>query len=247
MTKHVREKCGKRPDGDPDVRRVGRTDGRRVGWTESRTDGDPDGHHHTIIRPVWRRAYKRVILAIIRAATPPPPPPPTPPSSGPNHVVDKSGHESPPPSFSKFSWSVYVNRWEIYMCNGRYMNGRNSCGLTRYIPISSKSARRGVGSGLWIGFDSLCVLGPIHHKNDRLGPLLCWAILQFSSHCNHFNGIWRNWTGIKYVTPSTGVWVFREDPSTKMAGWSLIGWDMFVSPLISSFWPHLPPKHSHPS
>ena len=28
-----------------------RTDGRRVG----RTDGDPDGHHHTIIRPVWRR------------------------------------------------------------------------------------------------------------------------------------------------------------------------------------------------
>ena len=31
----------------------GRTDGRRVGRT--------DGHHHTIIRPVWRRAYKKTI------------------------------------------------------------------------------------------------------------------------------------------------------------------------------------------
>ena len=40
MSKHVGENCGKRMDGDPD--------GRRVGWT----DGDPDGHHHTIIRPV---------------------------------------------------------------------------------------------------------------------------------------------------------------------------------------------------
>ena len=40
MSKHVGEK----------VRKMGgrRPDGRRVG----RTDGDPDGHHHTIIRPV---------------------------------------------------------------------------------------------------------------------------------------------------------------------------------------------------
>ena len=40
MSKHVGEKCGKlwRTDGDP--------------------DGRTDGHHHTIIRPVWRRAYK---------------------------------------------------------------------------------------------------------------------------------------------------------------------------------------------
>ena len=37
MSKHVGEKCGKRAE-------TGRTDG----WT----DGDPDGHHHTIIRPV---------------------------------------------------------------------------------------------------------------------------------------------------------------------------------------------------
>ena len=33
MSKHVGEKCGKWADGDPDGR-------------------DPDGHHHTIIRPV---------------------------------------------------------------------------------------------------------------------------------------------------------------------------------------------------
>ena len=38
---HVGEKCGK----------LWRTDGR----TETRTDG----HHHTMIRPVWRRAYKK--------------------------------------------------------------------------------------------------------------------------------------------------------------------------------------------
>ena len=39
MSKHVGEK----------VRKMGgRRPGRRVGWT----DGDPDGHHHTIIRPV---------------------------------------------------------------------------------------------------------------------------------------------------------------------------------------------------
>ena len=40
MSKHVGEKCGKWADRDPDGRRVGRS------------DGDPDGHHHTIIRPV---------------------------------------------------------------------------------------------------------------------------------------------------------------------------------------------------
>ena len=36
MSKHVREKCGKRADGDPD----------------GESDGRTDGHHHTIIRPV---------------------------------------------------------------------------------------------------------------------------------------------------------------------------------------------------
>ena len=36
-----------------------RTDGRRVGRTESRTETRTDGHHHTIIRPVWRRAYNK--------------------------------------------------------------------------------------------------------------------------------------------------------------------------------------------
>ena len=35
MSKHVGEKC------------------------EKRADGDLDGHHHTIIRPVWRQAYKK--------------------------------------------------------------------------------------------------------------------------------------------------------------------------------------------
>ena len=34
----------------------GRTDGRRPGRT--------DGHHHTIIRPVWRRAYKKHLLFV---------------------------------------------------------------------------------------------------------------------------------------------------------------------------------------
>ena len=48
MSKHVGEKCGKWADGDPDGRTESRTDGRRV----RRTDGDPNGHHHTIIRPV---------------------------------------------------------------------------------------------------------------------------------------------------------------------------------------------------
>ena len=50
MSKHVGEKCGKWADGD-------RTDGESDGRTEN-PEGDPDGHHHTIIRPVWRRAYK---------------------------------------------------------------------------------------------------------------------------------------------------------------------------------------------
>ena len=48
MSRHVGEKCGKRADGDrTDGRMDGRTDGRRPGRTS-----------HTIIRPVWRRAYK---------------------------------------------------------------------------------------------------------------------------------------------------------------------------------------------
>ena len=38
------------------MRKVRKTGGRRVG----RTDGDPDGLHHTIIHPVWRRAYKNM-------------------------------------------------------------------------------------------------------------------------------------------------------------------------------------------
>ena len=48
MSKHVGEKCGKLwlTDGDPD------------GDPDGRTDGRTDRHHHTIIRPVWRRAYK---------------------------------------------------------------------------------------------------------------------------------------------------------------------------------------------
>ena len=48
MSKHVGEKCG---NGRTET---GRTESRTDGWT----DGDPDGHHHTIMRPVWRRAYK---------------------------------------------------------------------------------------------------------------------------------------------------------------------------------------------
>ena len=58
-------KTGGRRVGWTDGWRVGRTDGRtdgpRVGWT----DGDPDGHHHTIIRPVWRRAYKNAIVGLL--------------------------------------------------------------------------------------------------------------------------------------------------------------------------------------
>ena len=34
-------------------------DGRTDGWT----DEGNDGHHHTIIRPVWRRAYKNRIIS----------------------------------------------------------------------------------------------------------------------------------------------------------------------------------------
>ena len=37
MSKHVGEKCGKWSDGDR---------------TDRESNGDPDGHHHTIIRPV---------------------------------------------------------------------------------------------------------------------------------------------------------------------------------------------------
>ena len=40
-------------------RRPGRTDGDPDGRTESRTETRTDGHHHTIIRPVWRRAYNK--------------------------------------------------------------------------------------------------------------------------------------------------------------------------------------------
>ena len=38
-----------------ETRTDGRMDGRRVGRTETRTDR----HRHTIIRPVWRRAYNK--------------------------------------------------------------------------------------------------------------------------------------------------------------------------------------------
>ena len=37
-------------------RKVWKTGGRRPGRTDRRR---PDGHHHTIIRPVWRGAYKK--------------------------------------------------------------------------------------------------------------------------------------------------------------------------------------------
>ena len=51
MSKHVGDKSGKRADGDPDGDRTDgdRTDGDR---TDGESDGDPDGHRHTIIRPV---------------------------------------------------------------------------------------------------------------------------------------------------------------------------------------------------
>ena len=39
MSKHVGEKCGKLADGDPD--------GRRVGRTETRTDGRTSPYHNT--------------------------------------------------------------------------------------------------------------------------------------------------------------------------------------------------------
>ena len=41
------------------MRETGR---RRPGRTESRTDGDLDGHHHTIIRPVGRIKNQGVIV-----------------------------------------------------------------------------------------------------------------------------------------------------------------------------------------
>ena len=49
------------------MRKVGKTGGlrpgRRVGRTEGRTENRTDGHHHTILRPVWRRAYKKDIAS----------------------------------------------------------------------------------------------------------------------------------------------------------------------------------------
>ena len=58
MSKHVGEKCGKRVDRDPD----GQTEtGLRVGRTNK--------HHHTIIRPVWRRAYKNSVLPLFISST----------------------------------------------------------------------------------------------------------------------------------------------------------------------------------
>ena len=48
MSKHVGEKCGK----------LWRMDG----WMDGRRETRTDGHHHTIIRPVWRRAYKKLTL-----------------------------------------------------------------------------------------------------------------------------------------------------------------------------------------
>ena len=36
-----------------------RTDGRTDGESDRRRTGRTDGHHHTIIRPIWRLAYKK--------------------------------------------------------------------------------------------------------------------------------------------------------------------------------------------
>ena len=47
-------------------KKVRKTGGRRPGRTESRMDGHaPDGHHHTIIRPVWRSIKSRKFTAEI--------------------------------------------------------------------------------------------------------------------------------------------------------------------------------------
>ena len=51
MSKHVREKCGNQGMET-------RTDGRTDGESDGRRPGQTDGHHHTIIRSVWRRAHK---------------------------------------------------------------------------------------------------------------------------------------------------------------------------------------------
>ena len=47
MSKRVREKCGKRLDGDPDGRTDGRTDGRADGRMDGRTDGRTSPYHNT--------------------------------------------------------------------------------------------------------------------------------------------------------------------------------------------------------
>ena len=52
-------KTGGRRPGQTDGESDGESDGLRVGWTESRTETRTDGHHHIIIRPVWRRAYNK--------------------------------------------------------------------------------------------------------------------------------------------------------------------------------------------
>ena len=77
-------------------RKVWKTGGRRPGLTDGRMDGRtdgrrPDGHHHTIICPVWRRAYKKEEIwlgPITKAPTP----------------TEKSkkqrGHTKTPPKFS---------------------------------------------------------------------------------------------------------------------------------------------------
>ena len=51
------ERTETRTDGDPDGR-TSRTDGE----SDGRRPGRTDGHHHTIIRPVWRRAYKNRVI-----------------------------------------------------------------------------------------------------------------------------------------------------------------------------------------
>ena len=45
MFKHVGRMCRQRADGDP--------------------NGESDGHHNTVIRPVWRRAYKMFGLVLV--------------------------------------------------------------------------------------------------------------------------------------------------------------------------------------
>ena len=42
----------------------GRTETRTESRTDGRTKTRTDGHHHTIIRPVWRRAYKNTVFCV---------------------------------------------------------------------------------------------------------------------------------------------------------------------------------------